>query len=404
MEQAFRKLKNELLNLPSIVEVKTNYYYFQIKWKYGIKERLILNKFDNNDKLKTRYLKSHIRPHFLPKALWWEELSNNKKPKIHYLENVEFEENIENFSNLVNWKWSDYLECKFFERLLLIHEILQYVIDNGWKEQRFPENTLRHSMQLIYDEGPDPYKYKNRNRKGYRTRGYNNKEKPGDKLIQHFMPYGFYGKNDPKYMLDCSHARNIRRTYFAIRNIISKNKLLKQKGRKQFLDFNYANIIKCMRDQRRSVYLKPYRMRQIGLFRVLINDLDLAGKSFYDVDPELGELHLVAHSMGCPYYYRESAPFDEHGPKMSEFLKSDCHADKDGIRYDFGIYYNNFFDYDLTKEAFEIMKNKVDLLIIFVEYSAINEWLKEYPGCHQKIPLNRNKNPNYHGDFLLYYP
>jgi len=404
MEQAYRRLREKLTNHPLVERVDCNYYFFVVTWKSGIKERLVINNFDNDNKVKFKYyIKSPIRPHFMPKAMWWEHLSNGYEPKPHYLENVEFEDDTEKYSNLINWKWADYEKCGFYEKLLLIHEILQYIIEHEWKEQKFPENTLRHSLQMVYDESPKGFHFTRR--RGLRIRSYRKlAERPASKLLEHFMPYGFYGRDDPYHFMSTKSIKQRRRIYLAIRNIIRKNRNLKSKGKKQFFDFNYRNILKHMRNQDHSVKISPYKMRQVGLLRSLIDQLDMQGKTFYDVDPMMGEMHIAAHTKECSYYYRESAPFDQGAKLLSQFIGSHCEIDNNNRRYDFGIYDGHLSpNYPKACYAFDVMKEKVDLAIIYVANEYMEQWREKYPGSHDSLEMKCSRDPNRCGRWLLYY-
>jgi len=409
MEQAYKRLLEKLTNHPLVDQVSYNYYYFTVIWKSGIKERLIKNKFDNKSKYRFRkYMKSYIRPHFMPRAMWWEHLSNGHQPKPHYLENVEFEDDVDKYSNLINFKWSDYEKCGFYERLILIHTILQYVSDHGWKEQQYPENTLRKSLQLAYDESQESFKLKSR--KGLMCRIYPKiTEKPAEKLLKHFMPYGFYGKHDPYYFMETKSKKQRKRVYLAIINVIRNNKKLKSKRRKKLYDFNYDSILKHMRIQRSPIKVAPYKIKQVGLLKTLIEWLDMEGKTIYDVYPMMGEMHIAAHIKECPYYYRESAPFDQGAEELSKFIGSHCKADDGKMRYDFGICDFGIYEghsptiYDKLCCAFEIMKIKVDLAVIFIPYKDMNQWREKHPESHDSIYTKCSKAPHFCGEWLLYY-
>lgn len=402
MEQAYRRLKTELLNNPLVDDVDLSYLYIIVTWKSGIKERLVTKRFLNRNSL-VYYSKSKIRPWFMPPAMWWEDLSNGLKPMPHYLDNVEYEDDLDKYSNLINWKWSDYKKAKFFERLITVHEIFQYIIDNGWKEQKYPEHSLTNSLQLVYNEKLQQFKLK---RSGYKTRSYPRlAERPAQKLLEHFMPYGFYGRDDPYYYMSTKTPRSKKRVYLAIRNIINRNYALEKKGRKKFFDFNYNNILKMMRLQHRSsIRVAPYSIRQINLFVTIMKDLDLEGKSFYDVNPMMGELHIAAHVLNCPYYYRESIPFDQGSKELSKFINSHCEIDEGNSTYDFGIYDGNFFfDYDRTQHAFELLNEKTNLAMIFIPNEFYDKWISEHKKHDDEIKLMISRNKMKCGRLLLYY-
>lgn len=401
MEQAYRRLLKTLEENPLVDRAKYTHCYINIWWKSGIKERLIVHRYENNDFLLNRYRKSPVwRPVFLPQAMWWEDLSQNSVPILNYSDNVsELNDDVSKYSNLANWKWSDYEQCGAWERILLVHTVLQYVMDHGWKNQIFPEDTLNNSLQMVFNEKLNLYEAKD----GYKLRSFNGKERPGDKLIQHFMPCGHYGKNDPYYYLSTGSLPQKRRIYLAIRNIINRNKILKKKGRKQFLDFNYDSIMKCMRKKRTSYKIIPYRLKQIGLYRTLIKRFDLNNQSFYDIDPLLGEKYLSCMVEQCPYYYRETAPFDDKCQKLAEFTSYDCTADTDG-HYDFAIFDNGFvFDEDILEESWKIFENKVDMLIIFVQNPHMDIWLERHPDPIESISMKPSNRPDNIGKWLIYY-
>lgn len=397
MEQALRRLKTKLEEHHLVQKVSVNYFYFLVVWKSGIKERLIINRYENKNEAKRNYyLRSKIRPHFMPPANWWEDISNNKQIKPEYLENVEYEENCDDFSNLINWKWSDYTEARFYERLIQIHEILQYVLDNGWKKQKFPENTLIDSMQKVYLESLKPYTLSRK--KGFKLRNYAGKEKPGEKILQHFMPYDYYGNDSSNFLMN--NKKNTRKIYLAIRNVINRNKILKKKGRKTFLDFNYNNIFKCMRINKSQI--RSYKLRHIGLYRSIIKHFELNGMSYYDPDPFMGECYLASIVEGCPYYFNNTIPFDECSKNLSNFLKTEININS--TRCDFSIFDNSFkFNMTLFEEYFALMKENSDLSIIFINNENMQEWLLKHPNPHDKLEMKFCKNPALNGFYLSYY-
>lgn len=401
MEQAYRRLKEELLKNPLVSKVDISYLYLTVTWKSGIKERLVIKRFLNSYK---GYIHSRlIRPQFMPSAMWWEDLSNGYKPKPHYLDDVEYEDDIEQYSNLINWKWSDFKKAGFFERLITIHEILEYIIKNGWKEQKYPNSSLINSLQLVYNEKTKAFKMNNSI--GYKLKSYRKlAERPAGKLLEHFMPYGFYGKDDPYYFMSAKTMKQRRRIYLAINNVIRRNKTLEKKGKKQFFDFNYRNILKMMRIQHKSIRVIPYSIRQINLYTTIIKDLGLDGQSFYDVDPALGELHIAAHATNCPYYYRESAPFDQGCKELSKFLKSHCEKDSDNMTYDFGIYDGNFLpNYDKTEHAFELLTKKTNIAILYVANKYFDKWVSEHKKHDDQYEMKVSRSYLMSGKLLIYY-
>lgn len=398
MEQAFRRLIKELKNHPSIKSVEGNYYEIKIVWKSGIRERIIPARYENNFK-KDSYLRAVMyRPRFIrTNVQWWDQISTGNKINPHFLYIDEIVDDTSKYANLIEWKWSDYFKAKFYERLLMHNDIIEYITEHGWQGCKYPEHVLRNSMQLMYDEKLSVYKSKRL--KNYQITNYHGNERPGVMALKHFMPYGFYGFNDPSFRLTIKSYRDAKRVYKAINNIISHNLVRVKKGRKQFINFNYENILKYMKAKKSNPY---YKFRQIGLYRLLIQDFELSGQSFYDVDPIMGELALAAHAEGCPYYFRPTCPFDEYSDDMATFLSAEWHPDNNE-RYDFTIFDNGFkYDKDTYDTVMELFSEKVDTAIIFVNNKNIDEFCTKYPP-DEEYKMRLSKSPDINGKWLIFH-
>lgn len=394
MEQATRKLIKELSNNPDIVELENNYYEIKIKWKTGIKEIIVLNKRHTKDILD--YFRSKkYRPRFKPKARWWNELSTGNQISPHHRFINELIDNVDHHPNLVEWKWSDYANSKFYERLLLFNDIIKFITENGWAGYDYPESVLNAALNKLYSV--DVSKYKSKKSKHYFII---NRNRPWRMIIKHFMPYGHYGNYDPYYQFNIKSKPKAKRIYNSINNIIRRNRKNIKKGFYKRYDFNYDNILKFMWIKNKKI--KPYKFKQICLFKSLIRNFDLCGRSMYDIEPGLGDMLMAASTEKCPYYFRPSCPFDLHYKEMADYLVANCHEDVDG-HYDFTIF-DNWFKYDkkLYMTAMEIFKEKVDMAIVFVNNQFIDEFTEIYPPDHtEKMFLFQSELGD--GKWLIYY-
>lgn len=398
MEQAYRKLIKELENHRLVESIDHNYYEIKIKWKSGIKERLILNKSENKYYTK-KYLRSKVyRPWFVPKALWWEDISNGRMPKPNYLFGInDIEHDVSKYPNFINWNWSDIQKSYFFERLILVHEILDFIIKNGWKDYQFPENVLANDLNIIINEDLSSYKMKKIN--FYRLKRHPKGIRPGEKIIKHFLPYGDYGLDNPSYMFNCTKKSDIKRIYLAIRLIFTRNQRAKQKGSKKRIDVNYQNIMRTMRCKRQSI--KPHIIKQIGLYRRLIRDFNFVGKSFYDIDPMFGEKAIAAFSEDCHYYFNKTCPFDIRAPKLSKFLNYDFIEDDNKTRYDFSIYDSEYHHEEVLDEIMKIMPTKVDYLLIYIKNMYYDDFIKKHKPI-KYFNMKTSKLNKYCGKWLLF--
>jgi len=363
MEQAYRKLIKELGNHRLVESVSHNYYEIKVHWKSGIKERLVLNRPENNKYKRISYLKSPVyRPWFVPKATWWEQISNGFNPQPNYLNGVnDIEFDVSEYPFLINWNWSDVKKSYFFERLILVHEILDFIIDKQWKDIKYPTNFLVQDLESILKDDLSLYKMKSIDFYCLRRK----KPSPGSSLIKHFFPYGDYGYNNPSYLFKCDRFSNIKRIYLAIKLIFKRNYASKKKGIKRSLDINYENILKTMKNNNGPA--KPYKSKQIGMYRRIIKDLSLSGQSFFDIDPFLGERSLAAYAEQCPYFYNPTCPFDEYCHNLGEFLNFDFIEDDQIRRYDFSIYDSEEYSEELFEEVYDIMSRRVDTGIIYIK-------------------------------------
>lgn len=373
-------------------------------WKSGIRERLVLHRYENDEYLRLKYLRSPVyRPHFLPKALWWDELSDGIKINPTFLEDINTIENDpEDYPMLVNWRWKDYQNSKFFERLIMIHEIVEYVKKHGWSFIQYPITTLNEDLQSIFSDNIKNYKFKTKH--VYRFVSFRGRNRPGLKILKHFMPFGFYGKYQPSYLMDIKSIPNTKRLYRAIRNVISNNYRLEKKSRyKKRYDINYDTILKFMRNKAKNC-TKVYKdkIRHVGLYRLLIKDFELSGKTFYDIDPYMGEKSLASFAENCPYYYRPTPPFDEYNDKLAQFLNFEFNISKDGHRHDFTIFDNDHrLDLETYEAVLEELPKKVDTALVFVPNPIIDEITKKYKPDNS-YTMRVSKAPHLNGEWLLY--
>jgi hypothetical protein len=277
--------------------------------------------------------------------------------------------------------------------------VLQYIIDNKWQDLQYPEHTLNNSLGLLLDEDLDKYKHQSR----LQVRSFYGKERPGAKLLEHFMPYGCYGRDDPYFLFKTENIKDIKRIYLAIRNVISKNKRSISKGRKKMLDFNYFTIMGSITKIGTTFSHKtsPYRFRQIGLYRTIIRHFELSEKSFYDIDAIMGEKAVACFLENCPYIYRPVCPFDECGPRLMEFLNAD-YCEDDGTHHDFSILDRGFrYDEDYYEECFELLSKKVDTLIVFVPDDAMEQFQNNHKP-DESIQIKYSGRPLKTGRLLVY--
>lgn len=387
---------------------EVTYYAIKLTWKSGVRERLVIYRFENFGYLNNKYLRSPIyRPHYMPKARWWDELSNGKTIKPSFLENINnIENDLDDYPMLINWKWNDYLEGKFYERLLMIHEILDYITKHGWTSIKYPEATLNEDLQRMISQNLKNYQYKHR--QAYRLIRLT-ENRPGEKILKHFMPFGFYGKHQPSYLMSVCSKENARRVYKGIRNVILKNQRLKNKTKwKKRYDINYNTILQFMniKKMHRSSRAFKQKFRHIGLYRRLIKDFELNGKSFFDIDPNMGEKSLAAFAEECPYYFRPTPPFDTSFKPMAEFLNAEFNLYNKNDRYDFTIFDNDINDLSINIERFEAameeFPDRVDMAIVLMSYEYMDDFIKKFPpddGYNMKTNRLQIKN----GKWLIYY-
>lgn len=381
MEQAYRKLIKKLSEHELVESVSGSYYDIKVCWKSGIKERIVLQRRENNAFKRLRYLKSpKYRPHFAPRAVWWEDLSNGYEVVPNYFEGInEFEHNLDDHPGFINWKWSEIERMGFYERLILMHRILQFFIDNGWKKLIYPQQSLADDVNLILSD--DLTKYKLKKIDFYCLRRH--KQRPGEKIIKHFMPYGHFGYNNPSHLLKCETFRDIKRIHSALRLLFNRN----LKNPKKKSDINYNTVLGVIKNPTLHKQAKLYIPRQIGLYRRIIKDLELSGRSFYDVEPFLGERSLAAYAEGCPYHFKPSCPFDENSKALGKFLGCEFYEDSDDRRYDFSIYDNENYDLDTLLHVHKLMSEKVDTGLIYIQ----NMYYDDFRAHHEPDEVRHMK-------------
>lgn len=399
MEQAYRRLIDNLSKHRLIEEIADyNYHEIKIVWKSGVRERIVLPRVETSPHRKLSFYKSkRYYPVFAPKAMWWEDLSNDYYPKHNYLENInDLEHNVDNHVQFINWKWSDYKKSRFFEKLITVHEILDVIIKNGWSKENYPIQSLHEDLNFVLND--DLSKYKLKKLDFYCLRMHAQMRRPGEKILKHFFPMGDYARKNPSHLFNCKNVDDIRRVYKAMRMLINRN--YRQKNNpKKLRDINYNNILKSMRYNKIQVSI--YRSRQIGLYRRLIQDLGLNGKSFFDVDPLFGERALAAYVEECPYFYIPTCPFDICAPNLSKFINYDFNI-ADDRRYDFSMYDNELYNKNIFEKVLNIMSEKVDVGLIYVKNLYYDDFAKNNKP-DKYFHMKTSRMFQYCGRWLLYY-
>ena len=401
MEQAYRRLVKELKDSGLVKKLSHNYYEIKIHWNTGIKERLVLRRRENNGYKIYKYLRSRYRPRFMPPAKWWDDLYSEYKINHDFMYVNELLDEEKTYSNLVRWKWCDYQKANFYERLLLHQQIILYITENGWNHNGYPSHVLSNSLKLLLNEKPSRY-YKEKPKLSFKLTNFGGKERPGAKLLQHFIPHGLYGQFEPVYMFNMQKIRNKRRVYNSINCIIRHNIKREKRGRKQFTDFTYETIFKHMTKPRSSARVRPQKIRQIGLYRAMIQRFELSGHSMFDIDPIMGEMALAAHLEECPYYFRPSCPFDVSAKEMSEFLNTEFNEDIDG-HYDFTIFDNSMvYKEELYFAAMDIFSEKVDTAIIFVNNQNMDSFTSRFQP-HEEYQMRCHNLEHLNGKWLVFH-
>lgn len=395
-----------LKNHPLVRRIdEVTYYAIKLTWHSGVRERLVIRRYENDQFLRIRYLKSPVyRPHFMPKARWWDDLSNGRKIKPGFLEGInDIEHSPEDYPMLINWKWADYIKARFYEKLIFIHEVLDYITKHGWTSIKYPEATLSEDLQRLVSQNLKNYQFKRR--QAYRFIRLSD-NRPGEKVLKHFMPYGYYGKYQPSYLMSVCSKSNAKRVYKGIRNVIRNNYRLDNNTKwKKRYDINYETILRFMNMKRVQSYGRAFKrkFRHTGLYRRLIQDFELGGQLFFDIDPNMGEKSLAAYIEGCPYFFRPTPPFDVSYQPLAEFLGAEFNQYERGMRYDFTIFDNDLvMNMDRFYAVMEELPNWVDMAIVFMDNEHMEEFTSKFPpddGFYMKVC----KNPAKNGKWLIFY-
>lgn len=397
MEQAYRRLISELEIHPYVRWLRYDYKCIKIRWKTGIGERLYFNRYLTKHLFKTWYKSSKYRPIKVPHVYWWDQLSNGRKIEPHYLCGVnDIEYDLHDYVSLKYWKWIDYRRANFYERLLFVQELMMFFMENKWQDFRYPDNILLDSYNEAANEDISNYKHKD----NYKC--VTRKEKPGIKLMQHFMPFGLYSTNSPSFYFKFKSRWYRKKLYNSIRRIILRNRILERKGRKKsFHNFSYRTVLKFMNMNKRTI--KTYRFKPLGIYRRLINDYDLTSKTFFDADPGMGEKALSAFIENCPYFYVDSCPFDHYGPKMAEFLNMPINKFDESSRYDFSILDNEFlFDEKRIDDYMNKYSKHVDMSFVYVNDKNVIKITDKYPP-NEMVGFYIHPYSSSRGKLLIYH-
>jgi hypothetical protein len=329
----------------------------------------------------TRVKKSKSRVIWLaPDVKWWDQLYDGKILAKYYEYPVsELEFNNDDYFALYKWSFKEFNKLKFFDKYNFIHELYNFVKKHAYKVFKYPDDVLRFDFQLAVEDNIKLLAHD-----GYIFPRYKNH---GNLLFKNFFPYQAYNfsgmalnnRNNFNFLL-------LKAIYRIIDNNIQK-------------DFNYELIMDSLAKLKYS-HGKLHVFRPTCLYRAIINDLDLNGKSFFDFDPRCGEKFLASVIQGCQYYFRPTYPFDLYYKKFADFLNyEDISEYNESTRYDFSIV---DFDFKFSMSKFEYYMNNhfknIDTNIIYVNHKFVNIVEKKYPP-HRKIPIKIYSNACY---FFVY--
>ncbi len=399
MEQAYRALKKSLDLNNRVKKSNINYYGFKVIWNNFIKDTISINR-----KLYGKGLQFK-KKHFLwiaPDVRWFDELSENKSvPRFNKYGINEIESDDEYF-NLSKWSYDDYAKLKFFDRYLFVHSLLDFIVEHGWKPFKYPNEVLIKNYHDVLNENINSHRRAN----GYRLQKstFRNTDRPGDLILEHFMPNGYYNLSSTKLIFNFKHKYTIHKWYRAILRILRQNKRFKKDGIRKTIDLDYKNIIKAIKvSNYKQSFFKLCKFRPTCLYRLIIKDLGLSGKTFFDFEPRYGEKFLAAAAEECSYRFRPTCPFDTYYKEISKFIDYDNIGEyNDNDQYDFAIV---DFDFKFTRQMFDYyMKNhfkKVDVNIIFVSNPFVESIEQEFKPS-RKIPMITSQFPGLNGYLFVY--
>ena len=334
---------------------------------------------------------------------WWDQLCENKVVPRYLKYNInEIDLNDNEYFNLSKWSYEDFSKLKFFDRYMFVHDLLDFIMEHGWKPFKYPDEILIKNYKDVVDENIKSHKRLT----GYRLakNTFKNKDRPGDLILEHFMPNGYYNLSSTKLIFNFKHKYTIHKWYRAILRIIYKNRRMKKAGSTRVIDFDYKTIIKSIKvSDYKDKHFKICKFRPVSLYRALISDLGLSGKTFFDFEPRYGEKFLAAAVEECQYYFRPTCPFDTYYKDVAKFIGYDGISEFDeSIRYDFSIV---DFDFKFNKSVFDhYMKNYfklVDTNVIFVSAPFADDISKLYPPS-KKIPMIVSNFPGLNGYWFVY--
>jgi hypothetical protein len=346
----------------------------KVYWKTGITERWFIPR---------------VRPWYnttqelwvIPKARWFDELSNGYKvPKIYMYNLNEIEHKKEDIEFSACWMWEDYKKAGFYEKMMFINEVTKHFMTCkiGYK---YPKDVLYQDYQDMINEKEESYYFKGMYRFSKKHRYA--VHKPGQLLFENFLPTLYYGKDNLINLLDWTYKFNATRFYRAIRGIIRHNKKVEKKiksNNRTTLDFSFRNISKfmCMKMKKR---VRPFKWRPVPMYRHIIRKLRYNGLSIYDYEPRYGEKAMAAANEGCEYYYNQTMPFDEYADELADFLGCKFYVDE-GYNYDIAIVDFNYFieEYEEIQYYMDNYREKTDRLLIYVPNKFIDRFRDEHGG------------------------
>ena len=386
-----------------VKKVILHYKFIKVYWNSGIREKYWIR----------RYIIGFIsawtpfKNRFLPEVKWWNELSNGHvMPKTYLYGHNDSLIKGDDIEPYAKWSWNDYYKSGMYERIMFVHNFLDYLMKHRWVPPKYTDDFLRTEYQRMINHGITAHKHD----KTHYSVGahYGKKGKPEDAIIRHFMPWDIMGKYILYRMYNKSRMRS--KFYKAIYSIINSNwakwriKKRKIKKRVKYTDFSIMSIMKFTKPPRSSRRrMDFYKIKPVSLYRLIMRDNGFGGKSFYDFDPWLGEKSLAASLEGCKCYYRPTCPFDVCQKPMADFLNMEFHEDDGLQKYGFTIIDNNFAsdnnDY-LTMHILNEVKKRVEVLILYIRnnrYKYIMEFCKPYKVMNVRLSQYQRSN----GKFLF---
>ena len=359
-----RKLVKDLNNHPLVESATLSHAAIIVKFKNGIRERWCTKLSDASERWRLFYMPKDF-------GAIGDKVQIGREYQFNSLDD-EYEE----FKPFFLIRKSHYLKASFVAQRMMIHTLIDRILQNGWIEIRYPRNILIDDFKNLKNDRLGRFNW-GRSLRIHGCYGNSRSKTYGRYILEHFLDLGDLGKrtfsetwSDPGCL------------YIAIRKVMKYKR-----------DITRTSILREMNTANNKSRSGP-RFIHPNFYRAIFRRFKISGCKLADPSPGDGSKALAAMSEGISYYYGEDI-FSRYVKDITKFLGVDA-SPIDGSRYDVA-----FLDFgwkpapNLVEELCK-WREQADQVLLYVPRSMKDEVDLDPVDVHEvEVGLLRTSEPDF---------